>query len=288
MHLHALLKRHENSIGVPRVECIRGSVQAEDITDAPGSIRLQLLEEGSAFYVVGGRKVAAVTRRLSVLWSAIPNQVFTAGETIQLYVAHLPLAKFLSWKLPDPFTQRLWQGYVVSEPSNRRGNSDLLALQQWALDLQCDASAIQKAALLEMEARVLRLAKDVIAEGYSRTVDAPDYGADVETPAERMGRFIAQHFNEPVSSHDVVAVSGLSEEVAANIFAHMFGMGVEEYLTRYRLAYAQRLLITTCLPLANVASRSGFESMARFSQCFRHSIGMTALEYRRMILPRRL
>jgi AraC family transcriptional regulator, melibiose operon regulatory protein len=264
------------------VECLRGDLRSVSAGDAPGGIRLHFLQEGSATYVLGGRQIAAVPRHLSVFCSALPHQIFVAGETLQLYVAHLPLSVFLTWKLPDPFVQRLWEGCLLSEPNNPRQASDVHAWQQWELDLQRDEAWVRKAALLEMEARVLRLAKDVLAEGFSRTVDAPERTASLEKPAERMARFISQHFTESISVKDIEGVSGVSSEEAAAAFSEAFGVHVLEYLTQYRLAYAQRLLVTSRLPLVEIASRSGFESMARFNQVFRQSFGMAALEFRRM------
>lgn len=282
MHLHAPLKPHADTFGFPRVECLRASIRSAPPADGPGGIRLHFLEDGKATYVLGGRRIAAASRRLSVFWSALPHQIFTADETVTLYVAHLPLSVFLSWKLPDSFVQRLWQGCLLSEPSNQRAAADVLAWQQWKLDLQRDEAPVRKAALLEMEARVLRLAKDVLAEGFSRTVDAPELATTAETPAEQMARFVAQHFTESLSMQDIAGILGVAWDEAAAAFAETFGMQVLDYLMQYRLAHAQRLLVTTRLPLIDVASRSGFESMARFTQRFRQSLGMSAWEFRRV------
>jgi transcriptional regulator GlxA family with amidase domain len=66
------------------------------------------------------------------------------------------------------------------------------------------------------------------------------------------------------------------------VFRKQCGASVWEYLTRLRVAHAQRLLITTNLKVLDVAMESGFGSVAPFYAAFAaHTQGLRPLDYRR-------
>jgi AraC-like DNA-binding protein len=53
-----------------------------------------------------------------------------------------------------------------------------------------------------------------------------------------------------------------------------------EYLRRYRLELARRLLETTDLPIAHIADRCGFESLSHFTRTFKNAFGISPARYR--------
>ncbi|MGX1668114.1 helix-turn-helix transcriptional regulator [Streptomyces sp. NPDC055400] len=53
------------------------------------------------------------------------------------------------------------------------------------------------------------------------------------------------------------------------------------YLTRHRLAEARRLLITTDLPINDIASAVGFGSVSRFYAVFTSLCGAPPAKFRR-------
>jgi AraC family transcriptional regulator len=58
------------------------------------------------------------------------------------------------------------------------------------------------------------------------------------------------------------------------------GLTPREYLRRYRLELAQRLLETTDLPIAHIADRCGFESLSHFTRTFKNAFGISPARYR--------
>jgi len=60
-----------------------------------------------------------------------------------------------------------------------------------------------------------------------------------------------------------------------------FGMTPTDLVNKKRLEYAQLLLASGSLKIADVASQCGFESLSYFFRVFHREFGMTPLEYRR-------
>lgn len=69
-------------------------------------------------------------------------------------------------------------------------------------------------------------------------------------------------------------------------FRNAYGETPHAYLIRKRLERAQRLLRTSPLAIAEVATASGFENRCAFSRLFRQRFGTTALQMRRDEAPR--
>lgn len=58
-----------------------------------------------------------------------------------------------------------------------------------------------------------------------------------------------------------------------------------EYLTQRRLEYALHLLLTSDLPVAQVAEACGFGDASYFGKRFRKQMGLTPSQYRHRIPP---
>jgi LacI family transcriptional regulator len=80
---------------------------------------------------------------------------------------------------------------------------------------------------------------------------------------------------------DVVHESGLSRWMLEDRFRQAVGHTVHEDILRVRLAEAQRLVITTDMPLKAIAPRAGFRSVAYMTTLFRRHLGTTPAALRR-------
>ena len=62
---------------------------------------------------------------------------------------------------------------------------------------------------------------------------------------------------------------------------HLVGMGPSEYIMTARLKQGAALLKNTDLPIAEIATRTGFHSPSYFASCFKASFGITPKQYRK-------
>jgi AraC family transcriptional regulator len=88
-------------------------------------------------------------------------------------------------------------------------------------------------------------------------------------------------------SNGTVSVAALAREAGvhrvylARAFRDHFGMPVTEYARRVRLEVAQRLLVTSSVPVAQVAVRSGFADQSHLTRVMRATLGITPGAFRR-------
>lgn len=94
--------------------------------------------------------------------------------------------------------------------------------------------------------------------------------------------FIDDHLTDPsLSASDVADGAGISERHLSRVFADA-GTSVPRQILARRLDLAYSLLSHGAAPrIADVAARSGFTSMACFSEAFKRRFGTTAGEVRR-------
>lgn len=251
--------------------------------DHHNEIELNFLESGSVTYLLGGSKVVLGAGRLSAFWAAIPHQIIDYGRHTAYFVATIPLPWFLQWRLPDHFTQGLMQGVVMTEPTNDRRLCDSQRFAEWERDLAVEKPGLSKIVLLEMQARLVRLALDVPPARRSRPKH--ERGGPLSGPGvnrvEEMACFIAQRYTERLSVQEIAAHVRLHPNYAMNLFQKTFGTTLINYLTRHRISHAQRLLATTDESIADVAFESGFNSISRFNDAFRRACNCSPREYRR-------
>lgn len=74
----------------------------------------------------------------------------------------------------------------------------------------------------------------------------------------------------------------MSEPTFSKYFKRVTGMTFSSLVKRLRIAHARRLLDTTNMPVASVATASGYNNMANFNRQFLSEIGMTPSQYRRL------
>ena len=96
-----------------------------------------------------------------------------------------------------------------------------------------------------------------------------------------MATFISEHSNEDIRVADVARAVHLHPNRASSTFRAVFGSSVTTYLGQFRVAEAQRLLLTTDLSSAAVAARSGFQSLSAFHETFAKICGTAPTQWRR-------
>jgi AraC family transcriptional regulator, melibiose operon regulatory protein len=263
--------------------CVRWSPSPMRRPDHHNEIELNLLHTGWVTYLLGGRKVTIVPGRLSVFWAAIPHQIIDYGDEPDYFVATIPFAWFLQCRLPDRFVQPLLHGEVVSEPDATRAPFDFKLLGNWVSDLKAAGDDLKHAVLLEMHARLMRLALTLPATLRS-PVPLGRRKASLElgglNKVEQMACLIAQRYLEHLSVEDIGKAVGLHPNYAMGLFKRTFGTTLVDYLTHHRVSHAQRLLATTDQKIVEVAMESGFNSISRFNEAFRRACGCSPREYR--------
>jgi len=242
-------------------------------------IELNLSANGSLTYLFGGNYVSLAPNQVGVFWAAIPHNLIHMDSTTVLYWLTIPLAWFLDWGLPQQFTKQILNGRFIVERSNTYIHSDHVWFTQWRNDLETNPHENRRMILLEIEARLHRLwqAHESLPTSENKFMLA---NGGLHT-AERIACFIADHYNNSeLRVREIAEAVGLHPSYATRLFRQSFGMPIVAYLTEYRVATAQRLLVTTDQQIIDIAFEVGFGSISRFYAVFKQICGISPREYR--------
>jgi signal transduction histidine kinase/DNA-binding LacI/PurR family transcriptional regulator/CheY-like chemotaxis protein len=106
-------------------------------------------------------------------------------------------------------------------------------------------------------------------------------GSEARRVARLAMAFIHEHYRDPLSRKDLAEAAGVSQEYLSTCFHKETGVTPSDYLERYRIKQARRLLETTDLPVTRVALEVGFFDSSYFGRVFRREIGVSPVAYRR-------
>ncbi len=93
--------------------------------------------------------------------------------------------------------------------------------------------------------------------------------------------FLEQKHTENISLKDLSQLLGYDYHYVSRYFNSMFNMSFTEFLNTYRIQTALSLLEEDGKKIVDIAYESGFKSVRNFNYCFKKSMGMTPLEYKK-------
>jgi AraC-like DNA-binding protein len=262
--------------------CSRWSPTIMTRADRHNEIELNFLNRGWLTYLLGGEVVRVEAGRLVAFWAAIPHQIIDHGGDAAYFVVTLPLAWFLRCRFSHHFVQNLLHGQMIVTPSDNL-LLDRLMLEDWERDLGNPSGRSPAATLLELESRLRRMARAFLA-GNPKTPRSSKRSTPLQeggfVKAEQMAHLIAQRFSEKLTIELFAREMKLNRKHAIAVFQQVFGTTLADYVCRYRISNAQRLLVMTKASVVEIASSVGFESLSHFNRMFQKNCGCSPREYR--------
>lgn len=99
--------------------------------------------------------------------------------------------------------------------------------------------------------------------------------------ARRLVEHIDAHLAERITLYQLARMAGLSTGHFSRAFKQTFGVPTHAYLIRRRVERAQSVMLSTQLPLSEVALACGLSDQAHFTRMFRRIVGETPNAWRR-------
>lgn len=261
--------------------CVRWNPSPMRRPDHHNEIELNMLYRGWVSYLLGGKKVRIESGHLSAFWAAIPHQIIDYGPETEYFVATIPLSWFLQCELPESLTHPLMRGDILSEHDTKHALFDAALFAQWETDLEQGRKSSKDIVMLEMEARLRRLAENLpSAKEQKLRSQRLSLQAGGLNKVEQMACLVAQRYTEPLTVTLISDAVGLHPNYAMSLFKKTFGTTLIDYLTHHRISHAQRLLATTDQKIVEIAFSSGFNSISRFNEAFRRACGCSPRSYR--------
>jgi AraC-like DNA-binding protein len=250
-------------------------------------LELNYLLQGTMRYLIGGTFVTLPLHQLCVIWGTMPHQSVSSDPAREMMLVTLPLAHAMFWNLPQEFIRQLLGRGIVIDP--KPNLSDCYLMQEWQLDLQSGQENRRQLILSELAARLHRMALNVIEVDVEPSTQHPceTHSGEALQLTGKMAELISQNFQEPLSANQIARHVNLHPNYAMTLFRQQTGMTLNTYLTRQRVAHAQRLLVTTPMAILEVAQESGFQSVSRFYEAFKHESRCTPRQFRQQMTPNR-
>ena len=235
-------------------------------------IEVNYLFEGSARYFFGRTDWNLPERRLVAFWGTTPHRLVDVSANARLATLRIPLVDYLQWESPKPLFEGVFENGVIIEPVELTAPQ---RMDRWLLEYASEDPNLRMAALLEMQAAMLRSQVAVPARKTSSTANS-----DAE-PVMVMCKYITANLTESLTSSDVADVAGLHPNYAMRLFKRLTGMTIQEYVVHSRMANAQRLLLRSKESVEEIGEKAGFQCASQYYATFKKFTGYTPLQFRK-------
>lgn len=264
----------------PGLWCHRGAPPTMQSMHRHDDVEINVVLRGELRYVLAGRPLVVQEGQTAMFWAAQPHGLVASSPGDVCWV-HVPVSTVMGWNLPESELAALLRPrpLVTDSPVVRTRVETMLPAWQAELEGPMGASA----ALLEIQAivrRALRASRPAQEGPEGLVIDAPRLSSARITRTMAMAQHVIEHHRGPLTVAEVAASVHLTPSHAMTVFRETVGTTIGEYVTMCRVAEAQRLLLTTELPMAEVAEASGFGSLSSFYAQVSAACGMSPRKYR--------
>ena len=94
--------------------------------------------------------------------------------------------------------------------------------------------------------------------------------------------YIDNHYQSPIHISDFEKMVHLSVNYIRKLFLDCYGVTIHKYITELRLSHVKKLLLSTDLPIIDIAYKSGFSSQSHMNYMFKSVFGISPLKYKKM------
>lgn len=141
-----------------------------------------------------------------------------------------------------------------------------------------DAERFCSSMMLALLGKVLSLVEE--QKGGAAKTHESDSIDEPGALTERVMSYIDANYMNPITIQDITASLHASPYYISHIFKEETGYSPIQYLLRRRIGEAQTLLITTTIPIVDIAGMVGYDTQSYFTTQFTKYVGMPPKQYR--------
>lgn len=242
-------------------------------------IEINYLPRGRMSYLLNGRRVTLLPRRIGVFWAANHHQTIKVEPDQKLICAYIQASVFFGLQLSPDFRAAILRGDLVQ--GQTEDEMDGARFSEMLERFPAAAPAMRQIIKEELLLRMRRMSLEERISGTPVTVEeaAPHHVQQVE----RMAGYINANIERPLRVPEVAASIGIHPTTARAAFQRVFGITISHFVRRQRINHAMRLLAETDLDMAGIAHSAGYSSLPRLYDAFQSFVRKTPAEYRREI-----
>jgi AraC-like DNA-binding protein len=241
-------------------------------------LELVSVQTGAVTLAHAGSQEEIGAHELVSYWAGLPHAVYEVRPGSVFRVAQVPIVDVLGWAGSTASIDQLLAGRLLRQPLTAdEVAADRLSFARWSADLGTGDVRLHAIAGQEMQARLRRF-----LHATTRTSRGPVErpGSPTASGVTSAIRYVLRHFMVPITVDDVATATGWQRDHLMASFRRVCGLTLWNFVTRVRLAEAQRLLATTELPMLAICGRAGFSSTSRMYATFHRYCDRTPAEYR--------
>lgn len=99
--------------------------------------------------------------------------------------------------------------------------------------------------------------------------------------SRRIAQYLIDHHANPISREEIAQAMQVSEDYISRVFRKETGMTPWQFLNRYRIIQAQKLLLSTDYSVTEIGTMVGFNDPAYFTRVFHRETGKSPQQYRK-------
>lgn len=139
---------------------------------------------------------------------------------------------------------------------------------------------------LAVKTDIARIFLWIVRYWHSLNIDfsAPDISSQDMIERMKMALdFISKNYYDDIKASEVAEMCNLSYSYFSRIFKQYMRKSFSEYLNYIRMSNAEKLLVSTDMPITQIASECGFATSSYFIKLFREYKGMSPKQFRKTI-----
>lgn len=161
---------------------------------------------------------------------------------------------------------------ILNEPLVCAGNSTIYS----TLENILFENASQK---LFSQEKISALFKDCLIN-IVRTASTV-VGSRSDNAVETVIEYIHENYNKDIDNRTLAELVGYHPYYLNKLFISTKGITLHRYVSNYRIAMAEQMLLSTTLSIDDIAVKIGFSGSLSFSNCFKKKNGITPSEFRK-------
>lgn len=114
-----------------------------------------------------------------------------------------------------------------------------------------------------------------------RLIKLNQENAQTRDPIKEAIRYVNENLDRPLSLREIADYVHLNPSYLSGLFKAQTNLTFSEYVTRSKLQNAKNLLITTDLPVSDIAEKIGYQTAKYFIKLFKEYEGITPSKYRK-------
>lgn len=253
-------------------------------------LEIALVLEGQGLFAFGGRRLLAEPGDTFLIDNSQPHVAHARPDAVM----RLLLVLFRPELIAGPGCREFDLGYLAAfraedpavPPRVAAGSPNSAEVASLLRSLQ-EISLRGTATEQQLADATLRHALALVNHGHG--VDSVAATGSTVAARRELIRpvlsYIDRHGREPISLAQVAEVAHVSPSRIRHVFKEVTGVGFKEYVTHVRMSEAKRLLLSTDLPVAEVAEAVSYTNLSQFYKVFDRNCSMSPAEYRRYYTP---